>query len=377
MLIVFTILALTILALYSFLILSFFAGWLRTRRWHPDQKAAVTRVSILIPCRNEAENIAELSVLLEDQDYPGDLLEVIWIDDHSTDGTPDILSDRIQGRKHMHVARLDGSITGKKAALKLGMESASGELILLTDADSRPGPRWVKIMAKYFEDTRNDLIIGPVVLDPARTWFDQIQKLEYLSLVASSIGAAGIGRPIMAQGPNIAVRATDYANMVDDLDNRFASGDDVFLLQAMKKLTGKKIGYVMNPDAIVRSKPAKSLTDFMHQRQRWASKAKGYLDRFMILTTLVVFIANLEILATAVFALVGLVPAYLVLILLGIKTLADLPILFVTLRFFSCTKLVIWLLPVQVLYPFYIGVAGILSQISRIRWKNHVGAQDD
>jgi biofilm PGA synthesis N-glycosyltransferase PgaC len=189
--------------------------------------------------------------------------------------------------------------------------------------------------------------------------------------------AVAIGRPVMAQGSNIGVRAADYASIVNDLDNRFASGDDVFLLQAMKKIPGKKIGYVLNRDAIVRSKPAKTLSSFLHQRQRWASKAKGYEDPMMIITTLVVFMANLEILAAAGLAVCGMVPAYLVLILPGIKTLTDLPILITSMRFFRCTRLAVWLLPVQVLYPFYISIAGILSQISPIRWKNQVGAQND
>jgi cellulose synthase/poly-beta-1,6-N-acetylglucosamine synthase-like glycosyltransferase len=365
----FTVQALIFLLLYFLLILSFFIGWLRTKRYKPDQKPPAIRVSIIIPCRNEAENIPELAGLLRNQQYPGELMEIIWIDDHSTDATYAVLGDLIQSQTNMHMVRLDGQISGKKAALKAGMELASGGLILLTDADSRPGTRWVQTMAKFFEDTGNDLILGPVVLDPASGPYNQIQKLEYLSLVASSVGASGLGQPVMAQGPNIAVRAADYLTIVINLDNRFASGDDVFLLQAMKKIPGKKIGYVLNPDAIVRSKPAKSLSGFLLQRRRWASKAKGYSDPFLILTTLLVFAANLEILAALIFALFGMVPIFFVLILFGIKTLADFPLLITAMKFFHCTSLLLWLIPVQALYPIYISVAGILSQVAPIRWR--------
>jgi hypothetical protein len=173
----------------------------------------------------------------------------------------------------------------------------------------------------------------------------------------------------MAQGPNIGVRASDYRTIVNDLDNRFISGDDVFLLQAMQRIPGKKIGYVLNPDAIIRSKPAKSLSAFLIQRRRWASKATGYRDLFMIVTTLLVFIANLEILASLVCALSGMVPFSFVLILLGIKIIADLPLLCTAMKFFRCPNLLVWLIPVQLLYPVYITVAGILSQIAPIRWK--------
>jgi len=366
---IFTIQALICFALYFFLILAFFIGWLRTKRYQPDARPPVIRVSILIPCRNEAENIPELVALLMNQDYLVDRFEIIWIDDHSNDETALLLDDLIRNQNNQHLVRLPESVSGKKAALKAGMEIATGELILLTDADSRPGIRWIKTMAGFFEDTGNDLILGPVVLDPDRSRFDRIQKLEYMSLVASSIGAAGIGNPIMAQGPNIGVRASDYRTIVNDLDNRFASGDDVFLLQAMRKLPGKKIGYVLNPDAIVRSKPADTLSGFLHQRRRWASKAKGYSDPFMILTTLLVFIANLEILTALVFAILGIVPFTFILILLGIKTIADFPVLCTATRFFRCPKLLMWLVPVQVLYPIYITVAGVLSQIVPAHWE--------
>lgn len=367
---IFTIQALIFLSLYSILIFAFFVGWLRTKRYKPDQKPAAIRVSILIPCRNEAENIPELAALLMNQEYPDDQYEIIWIDDHSNDGTAAILDEWIRNQNNQHLVILPGPVSGKKAALKAGMEMATGELILLTDADSRPGARWVFTMAKFFEDTGNDLILGPVELAPALTGFGQIQKLEYLSLVASSIGAAGIGQPVMAQGPNIAVRAADYLTIVNDLDNRFASGDDVFLLQAMKKIPGKKIGYLLNPDAIVRSKPADSFSAFLLQRRRWASKATGYRDLFMIVTTLLVFIANLEILASLVIAIFGLIPFSLVFILIGIKSLVDLSLLFIASRFFKCSGLLVWLIPIQILYPVYIIVAGILSQIAPIRWRN-------
>ncbi|MFA5814597.1 MAG: glycosyltransferase [Bacteroidales bacterium] len=366
---IFTNQALIWLSLYSILILAFFTGWLRTKRYKPDQKPAAIHVSILIPCRNEAENIPELAALLMNQEYPDDQYEIIWIDDHSNDGTAAILDDLIRNQNNQHLVILPGPVSGKKAALKAGMEMATGELILLTDADSRPGTRWVKTMAKFFEDTGKDLILGPVLLDPVHTRLDQIQKLEYLSLVASSVGAAGIGRPVMAQGPNIAVRATDYLTIVNNLDGRFASGDDVFLLQEMKKIQGKRIGYVLNPDATIRSKPADSISAFLLQRRRWASKATGYRDLFMIVTTLLVFIANLEILTALVFAVLGIVPFSLILILLGIKTIADFPVLCAATRFFRCTNILWWLLPILVLYPIYVIVAGILSQVAPIRWR--------
>jgi cellulose synthase/poly-beta-1,6-N-acetylglucosamine synthase-like glycosyltransferase len=358
----FAIPALICVSLYCLLILAFSIGWLRTRRYQPDQKTPAIHVSILIPCRNEEENIRELANLLNRQVYPAGFLEIIWIDDHSTDGTASIIEGLIKNRNKNLLTKLTGECAGKKAALQAGMRLASGELILLTDADSRPGNRWVQTMANFFSDSCN-------VLDPAPGWFDQVQKLEYLSLVASSIGAAGLGMPIMAQGPNIGVRAADYAAIVNNLDNRFASGDDVFLLQAMTRIPGKKTGYVLNPDAIVRSKPVNSVSGFLKQRQRWASKASGYRDPFLIITTVLVLLSNLAILMALFAGMIGKVPFSILCILVGIKTMADLLILTIAARFFRCTMLLGWFIPVQFVYPAFIIITGILSQVTRVRWK--------
>ena len=365
----FTIPVFTIILCYFLLILSLLFGWLRSKIYWPDGKSPVTPISILIPCRNEEENIQELFQDINSQEYPQPLTQIIWIDDHSTDGTPALLNELIANKTNNVLIRLHDSITGKKAALRAGMEVATGELILLTDADSRHKKTWALILAKYFEDSGSDLILGPVVIDPAFTGFGKIQKLEYLSLVASSIGAAGIGQPFMAQGPNMAVRASDYKKMVSNLNDKFASGDDVFLLQAMKAIPGKKIRYVLNQDAIVSAKPAVSFRHFLQQRQRWASKASGYRNLFMIFTTVLIFATNASILAGLIVALIGKTPFTLFFILLGIKTLADLPLLAAAIKFFRCPNLLWWFFPVQLAYPIYIVVAGVLSQMRPVRWK--------
>ncbi|TSA30192.1 MAG: hypothetical protein D4R68_01105, partial [Ignavibacteriales bacterium] len=74
-------------------------------------------------------------------------------------------------------------------------------------------------------------------------------------------------------------------------------------LQEMNETPGKMIRYVLNLDAILHSKPATSLSAFLIQRRHLASKATGYKDPFMILTTLLVFAANLEIIAALAFSI--------------------------------------------------------------------------
>jgi hypothetical protein len=134
-------------------------------------------------------------------------------------------------------------------------------------------------------------------------------------------------------------------------------------------MPGKKIAYILHPNAIVSTRPAPSLKGFLRQRIRWASKAGGYRGLFPILTTLIAFMGNLLILTTIVAAIAGLIPFLVPLRLFLIKMAADLPLLWIAMRFFRCPELIGWVLPVQLIYPLYIFIAGIISQLAPVRWK--------
>ncbi len=355
--------------LYAALILCFFTGWLRTEVFTPGPDFIDTKVTILIPCRNESQNINMLERLLVEQDYPSRLMEVLWIDDHSDDETGRIL-DQIARENECHrVVRLSGEEKGKKAALLAGAELAKGELILLTDADSRPGQGWVKSMASFYKTNGADLIIGPVLLDPSTTLTDKLQKLEYMSLSMSGAGSAGIGLPVLAQGPNIGVRAQLYKQLATDLDDRFKSGDDVFLLQGVKQIRGTHIAFIRNSQAFVTTDPSPGWQQFLNQRIRWASKAKGYKDPMMIFTSLLVLLVNIEILATLAGVAAGWVSMEIPLIIIGVKIMVDLPLLLSGLLFYRCLNLAWWILPGQIIYPFYILLVSTRSLYGSISWK--------
>ncbi len=367
---VFTIAAFAILVLYLVLMALFISGWLRIPR-NTVSPPPDLPVTILVPCRNEESTLEGLSDALLNQDYPRELMQIIWIDDHSSDGTP-LLLERICS---FHPGLFFRTFTpqqepGKKAALKAGMKLAKGDLILLTDADSRPGPAWVRTMAARFAESRAGLLIGPVLLEPADTVLNQIQKLEFMSLTASSAGAAGAGLPFMAQGPNLAVKATLYRNLVEQLNPRFASGDDIFLLQAIKDIPGERILAVADRDAVVTTSPASTLPAFLAQRRRWASKAPGYSDPLLVTVTLAVFSVNAVIIAALILAIIGQIPWWLLFTITGAKAVTDMALLAPYSTYYKSRKPLIWFIPVQLAYPIYVLLTGISALIPGSVWKD-------
>ena len=107
-------------------------------------------VSIIIAARNEEASLPNLIQDLINQEYPLDKLEVIIINDRSTDSTKEILAKAEEDYaliKTITVQQASSNMTPKKHALTLGIESAQGDIIVLTDADCRVGKLWASSMA--------------------------------------------------------------------------------------------------------------------------------------------------------------------------------------------------------------------------------------
>ena len=94
------------------------------------------RLSVVIPACNEAANLESAVATLLQQDYPG--LQIILVDDRSSDGTRDIverLANEDPRIRAIHVETLPPGWLGKVHALHRGVEQASGDWLLFTDAD--------------------------------------------------------------------------------------------------------------------------------------------------------------------------------------------------------------------------------------------------
>ena len=107
-------------------------------------------VSVVVAARNEEVHLPHLISDLISQEYPLDKLEVIIVNDRSTDDTAAILDDASDNYAFIKVITIDQvskDMTPKKNALTKGIEAAFGEIIVLTDADCRVGKLWVSSMA--------------------------------------------------------------------------------------------------------------------------------------------------------------------------------------------------------------------------------------
>jgi cellulose synthase/poly-beta-1,6-N-acetylglucosamine synthase-like glycosyltransferase len=364
--------------LLYFLLIGFFTyGWFRRKKSISENRYSIFEshksiISVVVAARNEQIHIMNVLEDLLLQDYPGDLLEIIVVDDNSTDNTSRIISDFIQEHNFPRIVLLKNSedkSSGKKAALDVGINHSSGDIILTTDADCRVGKSWISAMVNAFrDDTR--MVFGPVSYFEKRGLTAKFQTLEFLGLVASGAGAALAGIPFLCNGANLAYRKDAFRQVKGfDGNEKYLSGDDVFLLHKMKKEFGTK-AVIFNDDesSIVKTYPAPNMRKFFSQRVRWASKSKAYKDGLSILTAIVVFSYSLTVLLSFIAGFFN--PVYFLASggLLLIKVIADFPLMLGITRFTGQRRLMRWYLPFQVVYPVYIVLAGLGSFFGGKKW---------
>ncbi|MCK4361341.1 MAG: glycosyltransferase [Bacteroidales bacterium] len=361
---------------YVFVILAFTYGWVRLEKFVLSDKEPKTKVSIIIPARNEEQNITDILYDLLKQSYPKNLFEIIVVDDFSTDNTKNLIKDFINsnpGLKIKLITTESGSpqISGKKQAIKTGLKNSSAELIVTTDADCRVSKNWLSTIIDFYEKKHPKMIVGPVCFLNDNKWFKKLQSLEFLSLIASGAGAIEIGLPIMCNGANLAYQkqAFDEVNGFET-KNEFVSGDDVFLLLKIRKKWGSSaINFLKNSDAVAYTGAKKSFREFISQRIRWVSKSSGYTDFSITTTALVVYLFNLGLLAGFVFGLFYYELLPVVLIMFIVKLVIDLPILVGITKFVRRRKLLWNYLPLQIIYVIYISFMGIFGNFLKFEWK--------
>jgi cellulose synthase/poly-beta-1,6-N-acetylglucosamine synthase-like glycosyltransferase len=306
------------------------------------------------------------------QDYPEELWEIIVVDDHSIDGTVDIINNFILKEKpgNLRLLTMDGQHnSGKKAAIAHGISESSGDLILTTDADCRVGEKWISGMTGHFSDDHK-MVFGPVSYFMGKGFWVKFQALEFLGLVASGAGAARVGMAFICNGANMAYRKDAFMQLDGFAGNeRFLSGDDVFLLHKMKKAFGRRsIAFLQDPRSLVKTNPVKGLKAFIRQRIRWASKSKGYHDFFSILTAVIVFSYSLTVISSLTAGIFNVKYLLICSSLILLKLLVDLPLLIGITGFTGQRKLLRWYFVFQLIYPFYVLTAGVASLFPKKNW---------
>lgn len=279
----------TLYALTSLLLL------LGTRRRPPSNPSRIAdhTVSVLVAARNEEKYLPACLDALTRSDFPQEKFEILVIDDRSTDGTLPIAEAFAQRHNNVRVVplthRLPG-MSGKASALCQGLAHATGDLILITDADCIVPPSWLSALTQHFTP-ETGLVGGFTLLTPLRgqspspdTLFAKIQTLDWMYLLTAGAGAAGWGKPVSILGNNFGFRRAAYDHVGGYQNIGFTIVEDFALMQKIVRDTEWRVRFPLDPGAAIYSFPPATWRDFFQQRQRWAAGGKemGWLAKYLM-----------------------------------------------------------------------------------------------
>ena len=342
---------------YLVLILIIYKGLLKIKPFTAASPASV-KVSVVIACRNEQHNLTQLLRDLNNQEYVTSLLEIIIVDDNSSDETFNVASSF---RNKFRFTVLKNTGTGKKQALRTGIRASSGELIITTDADCRAGKSWIAAIASFYERNKPDLIICPVKTKGGTGFLSRFAELEFLSLQGITAGTALLKKAIMCNGANLAFTRETYDKHSPYLHDEIVSGDDIFLLQSVKKKGGTNIAWLESEDAMVVTAIPGSLRKLLRQRKRWLSKWPAYNDPFTILVGIVTFVTIFTQAALCVASLTNIRYFPVTILVLILKSIPDYLLLKNTTSRYGSNPLMKWFIPSQLVYPFYVITVAVIS----------------
>ena len=266
----------------------------------PDDQ--LPTVSIVVAARNEENNILTCLESLDKLIYPDKKIEIIIVDDASSDRTLKISSDFIHGKYKFRVIHLEENnstiLSGKVRAMAEGIKISSGEVILTTDADCNVNPLWAKRIASYY--VGNVGVVNGFTSQTAKDSFSGMQAIDFIYLLFIAAGTINIGRPVSCIGNNMSFRKKAYLETGGFEALPFSVTEDFLLLNSIHKLNKYEVIYPLTKDSLVISKPASTFKELFNQKKRWAV---GGIDTPPIGIGLMFwsFVSNLFILLTPFF----------------------------------------------------------------------------
>ena len=359
---------------YTALLIFYRQSWLSIPDFKPAANATpLTKISIIIPARDEEENIATCLDTIIHQNYPTYLFEVLVVDDHSTDNTPKIVS-RYSDKNVKLISLKDFIASGeinsyKKKAIEIAVQQSTGKLIVTTDADCIAPNNWLSTIAAFYEASNPEFIVMPVAINCSSRFIEIFQALDFMTL--QGITGASVYKKFhsMCNGANLAYTKKAFI-AVDGFEgiDKIASGDDMLLLHKIYTRYPDGIAYLKSTEAIIQTQPVHSVSQFFNQRIRWASKADKYDDKRIFVVLLLVYFFNVWILLLGIGALFFPIALHLFISLIA-KTIVELLFLFPVAGFFKKTKLLCYFPIAQPFHVLYTVIAGWLGKFGSYQWK--------
>jgi glycosyltransferase involved in cell wall biosynthesis len=262
-------------------------------------------ITILFATHNGGRTLPSMIDALEKLQPPRRPVQIIAVDNASTDDTATILE---QASQRLPIKRLYSPVPGKMPSLKLGAEQATGDLVLFTDDDVLPSPRWLVAFEEAVERYPDSFLFGgpitPVEFEPLSPWFLASVRHHAVLYARSEEREGDVDAVRHVYGPNfltkrehLDVLAEIPAGLGPDFTRAttFAMGEDSLIIQRLTE-RGAKPKYVA--DAGVKHLVRAFQTDLGFMVERVERHGRGWslqtlaASRYVNLTRARILLSN-------------------------------------------------------------------------------------
>ena len=341
-------------------------GFTRIKKYQKTDFKPKTSFTIIVPFRNEKENLPKLLDSFAKLNYPNNLFEVILVDDSSNE------KFQVSGFR-FHVSLIDNiriSNSPKKDAISTAMQHIKTNWVITTDADCIVPENWLLTFDNYIQQNNVLMLAGAVSYQCENSFLHHFQQLDLTSLQGATIGSFGIKKAFMCNGANLAYTKSLFEKLNGfDGNNKIASGDDVFLLQKAADLFPDEVHYLKAKEAIVLTKPTENWKSLFYQRVRWAAKTSSYQSIFGKSLGLIVFFGNLSFVIGFGLLIFGIWSWQLLVLFVFPKFIIDFVLLYLTNQFLTNTRLR-YLFLSSLFYPFFSTFVALYSLFGSYEWKD-------
>ena len=340
----------------------------RACRRSANEDITFPAVSIIIPARNEEHRILRCLESLKALDYPSDRLEIIIVNDRSTDRTAHVVASHIADIPSLRLLTVtepgSGNLRGKAGALDVGIRHAHGDIILLTDADCAVHSQWVRAHVAQYSSEDVSMVCAYTLIagtDP----FARIQAVEWNT--TNTMASAGVfyRQFLGCFGNNMSFRRDVYQLLGGYRAIPFSVTEDLALLQAVGRI-GCTIRYLCSRESTVETEACSTMNEYLQQHQRWVhgARALGWRAYTFVGTTLLYWIGVIVAIGTTNWVMASAI--------MLARIAADIILNAPSLVQLDRRQLLWWIAPTTLLFSVLELSLPFLALSRSIRWKDQV-----
>lgn len=246
-----------------FLLVTFLSEPARERRSRP-RATHTPKVAVIVPCWNEEDTIQGTVESLLALDYPADKLEIVLVDDGSTDNTAAVMDTYADNPQITVIHKENG---GKHTAVNVGIEKVADAVYVgCLDADSYVAPDALREIIAYFDDPKVAAVTAAMSVWDPKTWLERMQNADYIHGITLRHVISSLNGLYVTPGPFSFFRR----DIVLELGG-FRKAHNAEDLEMALRL--QNAGYVLEnaPRSRVYTKTPTTVRGLVKQRTRWTT----------------------------------------------------------------------------------------------------------